>query len=253
MLYLIGLGLWDEKDISLRGLEAARDCDVLYLENYTSRLVGSDKEKLEKILGKQIQSVNRAFIESGEILNYAIKRSAGLLTAGDPMIATTHSDLLLRAKEKGIKTQIIHNASIFGAIAETGLQIYRFGKTATITFWEENYRPTSFYDAIAENQKRGLHTLMLLDLRAEENKFMNAAQGLKTLLEIAQEKGDSAVTPDTPAVVCAQLGSPKSKITYGTISQLMTADTGLPLQVIIIPAPALHEMEQKFLEQFRVK
>lgn len=45
MLYLIGLGLWDEKDISLRGLEAVRKCDHVYLEAYTSILL-VDKSKL---------------------------------------------------------------------------------------------------------------------------------------------------------------------------------------------------------------
>jgi hypothetical protein len=38
MLYLIGLGLGDEKDITLRGLEAVKKCEKVYMEAYTSLL-----------------------------------------------------------------------------------------------------------------------------------------------------------------------------------------------------------------------
>ena len=48
MLYLVGLGLWDEKDITLRGLELARKADQVYFESYTDLLGGTTKEKLEK-------------------------------------------------------------------------------------------------------------------------------------------------------------------------------------------------------------
>ena len=41
MLYLVGLGLGDEKDITVRGLEVVRSCDVIYLEAYTSVLGGA--------------------------------------------------------------------------------------------------------------------------------------------------------------------------------------------------------------------
>lgn len=38
MLYIIGLGLGDEKDITLRGLEAVKKGQKLYIESYTSLL-----------------------------------------------------------------------------------------------------------------------------------------------------------------------------------------------------------------------
>ena len=38
MLYLVGLGLADEYDISLRGLKTVKSCDYIFLENYTSIL-----------------------------------------------------------------------------------------------------------------------------------------------------------------------------------------------------------------------
>lgn len=48
MLYVVGLGLSDEKDITVRGLEAVRSCDRIYLEAYTSILL-CDTQKLASI------------------------------------------------------------------------------------------------------------------------------------------------------------------------------------------------------------
>lgn len=38
MFYIIGLGLGDAKDISVKGLEIVRKCERVYLEVYTSIL-----------------------------------------------------------------------------------------------------------------------------------------------------------------------------------------------------------------------
>lgn len=38
MLYLVGLGLGDAKDITVKGLETVRRCHRVYLEAYTSIL-----------------------------------------------------------------------------------------------------------------------------------------------------------------------------------------------------------------------
>lgn len=38
MLYIIGLGLGDEKDITIRGLEAVKKCQKVFMEAYTSLL-----------------------------------------------------------------------------------------------------------------------------------------------------------------------------------------------------------------------
>ena len=149
MLKFIGLGIHDEKDISLRGLEEARDCDLLYLDTYTSRV--PEKEKLEEVIGKQVKPLTREEIEETSTLLDKEKK-IGLLVGGDPLCATTHMEQYLRAATEGIKTKIINSSSIFSAIAETGLQIYKFGRTITIARPEKNFTPTSAYDAIAENR-----------------------------------------------------------------------------------------------------
>lgn len=44
MLFLVGLGLGDPKDITVKGLEIVKNADAVYLEAYTSILtVGKDE------------------------------------------------------------------------------------------------------------------------------------------------------------------------------------------------------------------
>lgn len=85
-----------------------------------------------------------------------------LLVVGDPFGATTHTDLILRAKEKQIPFQVVHNASIMNAVGCCGLQLYSFGETVSIPYWTENWKPESFFEKIVGNYERNLHTLCLL-------------------------------------------------------------------------------------------
>lgn len=48
MLYLVGLGLADETDITVRGLEVVKKAERVYLEAYTAILL-VDKEKLVSV------------------------------------------------------------------------------------------------------------------------------------------------------------------------------------------------------------
>jgi diphthine synthase len=82
--------------------------------------------------------------------------------------ATTHTDLVIRARELDIPVQVIHNASIMNAIGACGLQLYNFGQTISIVFFTDTWRPDSFYDRIKENRDLGLHTLCLLGTSKEK-------------------------------------------------------------------------------------
>jgi diphthine synthase len=161
-LYLIGLGLSDEKDITIKGLEIVRQCHTVYLESYTS-LLAVTKEKLENFYGRPLIEADRELMElSNEILEATKSGDVAVLIVGDPFSATTHTDLVLRAREKNINVEIIHNASIMTAIGVTGLQLYNFGRTVTVPFWTDTWRPTSFYDKIKINLSGEMHTLCLL-------------------------------------------------------------------------------------------
>src|SRR3989338_5624185 len=177
-LYLIGLGLSDEKDITLRGLEAVKKCSKVYLENYTSLLQCSLAD-LEKAFGKKIILADRLQTEnkSDDIINGSAKNDVALLIVGDPLAATTHVNYILDCKKKNIPITIIHNASVLTAVGEVGLELYKYGKITSVPF-AESKTPN---DVIASNLKNGLHTLVLLDLDPKTKKFMTIAEALGRL------------------------------------------------------------------------
>jgi diphthine synthase len=149
VLYIIGLGLGDEKDITVRGLEAAKRCSKLFLENYTA-ILGVDASRLEAFYGVPVTLADRNMVESEAERIYlsAGTEDVGFLVVGDPLCATTHTDLILRARAKGIAVEVIHNASVMGAAASCGLQLYQFGYTVSIPLFEGTWRPASFYDRL---------------------------------------------------------------------------------------------------------
>lgn len=79
--------------------------------------------------------------------------------------------MALRAKTSGIQFKVVHNASIMTAVAACGLQLYNFGETVSIPFWDETWRPSSFFDKIISNKKHGLHTLCLLGKPVADSKI----------------------------------------------------------------------------------
>ncbi|CAE6470695.1 unnamed protein product [Rhizoctonia solani] len=182
MFYVIGLGLCDEKDITVRGLEAVQKCSRIYLEAYTSILL-VDKQKLEEFYGKPIITAYRETVEteSDEILHNAKEEDVALLVVGDPFGATTHTDMLLRARELGIPTTVIHNASIMNAVGACGLQLYNFGQTVSLPFYTDSWKPDSWYDRVVENIEKGMHTLVLLDIKVREQSEENMARWVEQL------------------------------------------------------------------------
>ncbi|HTY43924.1 MAG TPA: diphthine synthase [Patescibacteria group bacterium] len=231
MLYLIGLGL-NEKGISKQGLGAIKKCKKVYLENYTVEFPYSLKE-LEKAIGKKIESADRNFVESmNELLEEAKKHDIALLVYGSPLTATTHISLIEEAKKKKIKYEIIYNASVLDAVAETGLQLYKFGKIASIP----NFQADSFIEIIKQNLSIGAHSLILADIGLE---FKDA---LDRLERAAKKERINA----KKLIVCSMLGTDNSKIYYKEFSELKKIKIKAPY-CIIIPGK-LHFMEEEFLK-----
>ncbi len=248
MLYLIGIGLSDEKDITVKGLEAVKKCDKVYLECYTSKLSCS-KEDLEKFYGKKVELANREFVESAEqLLKEAKSGTVALLIIGDPLCATTHWDILQRAKELKIKTEVIHNASVINVIGATGLQVYKFGKTTSIPFPKEDYEVETPYNIIKENKSIGAHTLVLLDLDSMNNKFMSVNEAIELLRKIERKRNEKVFLPKDWCVGVARLGAKDQKIVAGTITEVSDADFGSAPHALIVPG-ALHFMEEDALKQ----
>lgn len=284
MLYLVGLGLGDAKDITLKGLEIVKKVSKVYLENYTSILCCDHKE-LEELYGRPLIVADRDMMEQGcrEILDAAETGGAAVLVGGDPLNATTHTDLLLRAASRKIPYQIVHNASILNAVACCGLQIYNFGETVSIPFWTDTWKPESFYDKILKNRNNKLHTLCLLDIKVKEPnlelmmkgiekydppRFMSVSQAASQLVAIINRRNISIQAGDDEAEdgepinqqypnleetqICiglARVGNSDQKIVKTTLVEARNVDMGPPLHSLVIPGD-MHPLEEEMIDLF---
>lgn len=270
VLYMIGLGLYDCDDITVRGLKLVQQSDLVFLEAYTS-VLGVDKERLEQDFGIAIQVADRDAVEQQAeelILEPARSQKVAFLVVGDPVCATTHTDLILRAKQKNISVEVVHNASIMGAAGACGLQLYSFGYTVSIPFFEENWKPTSFYSKIKYNRRGGMHTLCLLDIKVREPdfqamvkgrteylppRFMTVNQAAEQLMEAEDIHDEQAYSSShTLCVGLARMGQPTQCIIAGTLQELKGQDFGGPLHSLIICGD-LHELELEALKEYLVE
>lgn len=189
MLTFIGLGLYDDRSITVEGRDALRDADRAYAEFYTSKLIGTTLEDLEAAYETDIEVRDRAGVEQepDDILAAAKDEDVAFLTAGDTMISTTHVDLRLRAHERGIETHVIHGVTAQTATSSlTGLQNYRFGKATTLPFpyaHGADGLPASVTNTIDDNRADGLHTVVYLDIKAAREEYMTASTGAELLAE----------------------------------------------------------------------
>ena len=243
-LIFAGLGLSGTDGMSVRALNALRECDVIFAEFYTSTLISTNISELEKVLGRNISVLRRVQVEEkATIIKTAKSQRVGFVTAGDTMSATTHVDLLIQAQEAGIKTRLFHGISIFNACpASLGLQPYMFGRTVTLPFIEDGYHPRSPYDKILQNKEQGFHTMVLLDIRAEENRYMTAYEAIKWLIEAERKWNGGLITPTTLLCVASKVGSDEERLNAGYPEDLLKRDLGEPLFTIVIPGN-LHFME----------
>ena len=250
-LVFVGLGLNDEQGITLKGLEETKSADTVFMETYTSRMPDFSLQRFEKLCEKKVQLIARNDLEeeNGKVILEAAKKGKTVfLVPGDPFIATTHVTLRIDAEKQGIKTRIVHGISIISAIVSlSGLHNYKFGKTVTVPF-PENFSETP-YNVIAQNKQIGLHTLCLLDLKANENQYLSINQALKMLLEVEQKKKLNVATLDTVAVGIARAGNSNPLLKADLIRDLANFDFGEPPYSLIIPGE-LHFMEAEALMVF---
>ena len=248
-IVFVGLGLNDEMGISLHGLEEVKTADTAFIELYTSFMPNFSLKRFEEISGKRLSVVSRRELEekNGEIILKAAENGkAVLLVPGDPLIATTHVALRIEAERRGIKTRIVHGASILSAVMGlSGLHNYKFGKSVTIPFPNETFSETP-YDVIAQNKKLGLHTLCLLDIKADEKRCLNIRDSLDLLLKIEQKRKKGTITMNTLVVGIARAGSNDPTVKADSVKKLLDYDFGEPPYSIIFPGK-LHFMEAEAL------
>jgi len=235
MLYLIGTGI--SSDLTVKSVEELKSCDEIYLEKYTNPMIEERVVEIQGLIGKKITILEREKVESDFLVERAEKARVALLSSGDPLTATTHITLLIDARKKGIETRVFHNSSVYTAApGKAGLQIYRFGKTATLVNPRPNYSPKSSLDIVKQNFSLGMHSLVLLDT---EPKPMEAVAALEMLSEFQD------------AVVLSRLGEADERITYGKVNELKKAVLGKAPYTIIIPAK-LHPVEEEYLDSLKI-
>ncbi len=237
MLYLIGLGL-NERSISKEALEIIPRCKKVYLDNYTVDFPYTEQALVDEI-GKKVVSVGREKIEDLSIIDEAKKMDVALLVYGSPLTATTHITLIQEALASGIKYKIINNASIIDAVAETGLQLYKFGKITSMPYWKKSYEPDSFMEVVKENQSIKAHSLILIDINMDISKSIEQ-------LEKSAKKHDIKLGK---LVVCQCLGTKRQKILYRDINEIREFSGVQKPYCIIIPGE-LHFLEKDFLKNF---
>lgn len=237
MLYLIGLGL-NERGITREGMEALEKCKRVYMENYTVDFPYTSHQ-LSEIVNKKIIEADREKVEDLSIVDEAAKLNVALLVYGSPLTATTHITLIDECRAAGTKYKIVYNASIFDAVAETGLQLYKFGKVASMPAWKKSFEPTSFMKIVQQNMSQEAHSLILVDIGLE---FRDA---LKQLKKAAKEFD----IPLRNLVVCQAMGTKNRKIMYRELGELEGFDGVKKPYCIIIPSK-MHFVEKNVLETF---
>ena len=222
-------------------MEEARGCDKLYAELYTMKLA-TTLAALSDVCKKPVTPLLRGDLEehSDRILEEAKVKRVGVLVGGDCLSATTHITLVLEAARRGLNTRVIHGSSIFTAIAETGLSLYKFGRTVTMPLPEKGPADT-VSKAISENLETGLHSMVLLDLDTQAEKYMTVKDALEELFEA------KSVSPDTLVVGVARLGSRNQVVKAGRAVDVVDFEFGDPPYAVIIPG-ALHFIAEDALK-----
>ncbi|MFB6167793.1 MAG: diphthine synthase [Haloferacaceae archaeon] len=286
MLTFVGLGLYDEQSVTVAAREALRSCDRAFAEFYTSDLAGTTAADLTAAhdIDVDVEVRDRAGVERDPepILSAAERADVCFLAAGDAMVSTTHVDLRLRAEERGIDTRVVHGVSAASAVPGLcGLQNYRFGKAVTLPFPDAHGAgavPPSVVESAEANLDRGLHTLVYLDITADDEQRARRAErdaqgagrergrrggagpanGATGAGGSDDERRGTYMTGDVAAgllaegwadrlgVVVARAGSSDPVVAADRLSALADRTFGGPLHALVLPG-SLHHVERSAL------
>jgi diphthine synthase len=253
-LWFVGLGLSDERGLSARAWEALRASDAVFAEEYTAVAPEGTVDRVAAELRHPVHRLDRSLLESERPILDALGRSprVALIVVGDPFAATTHVALRLAVERAGHSWRYLPNASILTAAAGfLGLMHYRFGRTVSLPFPAPGFAPRSPVEQIASNRERGLHSLVLLDLRPEDGRFLSGAEALSLLRE--RDPEGTTVPVNAPVAVVARVGRDDAGAWFGPLEELAQGEFGPPMHAVVVPAPELHFEESAALELYRAR
>uniref|UniRef100_A0A7N0R9S2 diphthine methyl ester synthase n=1 Tax=Kalanchoe fedtschenkoi TaxID=63787 RepID=A0A7N0R9S2_KALFE len=238
MLYVIGLGLGNEKDITIRGLEAVKRCEKVYMEAYTSLLSfglsSNGLSALETMYGKPITIDDREMVEekADEMLSEASDCDVAILVVGDPF----------GQENLGLK-DLLDNLEIVNLDA---CLIY------TIVLFSETVEPVPTRSLVtARPRYLNLHHIGVKEptfeslcrgkKQYEPPRYMSINTAIEQLLEI-EEKEESS----------GKLGSEDQKVEAGPMGQLLRVDFGEPLHCLVITGET-HPIEEEMLDFYKLQ
>lgn len=236
------------KGISLKGIEEMGDADEVFLEYYTTPHDPALISELERRSGRHLTVVDRAFVEDGKaILAEARSRKVVLAVPGDPMIATTHVELRVRALRSGIEARVVHAATVGSSAASaSGLHFYKFSRTVTVT--KESVKSLSqVYQILHQNLLLGAHTLLLLEFDLERGEGVAPGEAILGILNAEKNFKRGVVSEKTFALVLSRLGGSGEAYRAGEFAELEKIDYGDPPHSIVIPG-SLHFTEVEAVE-----
>jgi len=254
MLYIIGIGINEFESLSLGSMEILKNSDIVYVERFTGFISDEFVNNLSDILritsdsrstnDIEIKFIKRWFIEDGrEILENAQNSNVCILVYGDPLVATTYNELLVRAKKQSIEFKVVHSSSgILSLMGESGLQPYKFGKM--VTMMDDPMSSITVYNTIYENMCLGLHTLILTEYNNDDGKnnfqsssnpfFLSPSRVIDLLLEREKEIKLLNFSVETYGLVATKIGHKESTFSSGTIKSLLKLEySGGPNSIII--------------------
>ena len=232
------MGINGYKGISIHALDILKKCDIVYFERFTSPLYDDDLINLNSLIDgrRRIIPAERWLVEDGkQILEQSKSGNVALITYGDPLVATTLSELEVRARKNSIDVDIIHSASgITSLIGESGLHIYKFGRA--VTMMSEPQSAISVYNTVFDNLLSGNHTLILTEYNNNDNEFffLDPKEVFKILIDIENDLKYKVFSEETFVIVASRIGTLERKIVSGKIKSMtrMSFETG-PHSIII--------------------
>lgn len=240
MLYLVGAGIYDTFEMC-NSISILKSCDRIYLESFTSPISDNFIEILKTTIEpeKKIEFVKRWFVEDGrQILDESKTLNVGLISYGDPTIATTFTELRIRAIKNNIDVKVVHAASgITSLVGECGLQIYKIGKL--VTMMEERQSAISVYSTVFSNLNLNCHTIILTEYRQGDDGtvfFLKPNNVMSRLLDVEKDIMYGFVSEDSFLIILSRIGTDEQKIFSGKIKSLLELDYGNGPHAIIFPS-----------------
>jgi diphthine synthase len=257
VLILAGCGVYSGS-FTRELVEALDVADIVYVDLYTMPSALWVLEALGRWAGK-VKIAGRELLEeqSRLIVEDARAGNVVVLSAGDPLVATTHQTLLAEAARLGVEFRYIPGISgVCAAKSYSGLSYYRFGKIATIPGSWRGLKPYSVVAVIYSNLCVDAHPLLLLDVddRGAQLKPRDALLELLVVEEeLSKTLGFKRVLGETPILVVERAGAPDARVqVYDSATHLLGSreDARIPSS-LVIPAPL--NMTEMWVLESRLK